>query len=147
MTYHNGHIGQLKLSGLEPLVVTAQTNFINVGERTNVTGSKKFLRLIKEDKYEDALSVALDQVRGGAQILDVNLDEGMIDGKNYGRGLSDAIETQRRFNALDHLMWRQVRLSAGENPDDRIKHIMETKAEFRARVDDLLKELSATTTE
>lgn len=81
MSYSNGHIGQLKLSGLEPLVVTAQTNFINVGERTNVTGSKKFLRLIKEDKYEEALSVALDQVRGGAQILDVNLDEGMIDGK------------------------------------------------------------------
>lgn len=77
----NGHIGYLKLSGLEPLVVTPETNFINVGERTNVTGSKKFLRLIKEDKYEEALSVALDQVRGGAQVLDVNLDEGMIDGK------------------------------------------------------------------
>ncbi len=72
---------QLKLSGLEPLIVTPETNFINVGERTNVTGSKKFLRLIKEDKYEEALSIALDQVRGGAQILDVNLDEGMIDGK------------------------------------------------------------------
>jgi len=81
MNQQNGHIGQLKLSGLEPLVVTPLTNFINVGERTNVTGSKKFLRLIKEDKYEEALSVALDQVRGGAQILDVNLDEGMIDGK------------------------------------------------------------------
>jgi len=74
-------IKQLKLSGLEPLIVTPETNFINVGERTNVTGSKKFLRLIKEDKYEEALSVALDQVRGGAQILDVNLDEGMIDGR------------------------------------------------------------------
>ena len=81
MTHLNGHIGQLKLSGLEPLVVTPQTNFINVGERTNVTGSRKFLKLIKEDKYEEALSVALDQVRGGAQILDVNMDEGMIDGK------------------------------------------------------------------
>ncbi|HXH19406.1 MAG TPA: dihydropteroate synthase, partial [Chitinophagales bacterium] len=81
MTRLNGHIGQLKLSGLEPLVVTPQTNFVNIGERTNVTGSKKFLRLIKEEKYEEALSVALDQVRGGAQILDVNMDEAMIDGK------------------------------------------------------------------
>ena len=72
---------QLKLSGLEPLEFTAESNFINVGERTNVTGSRKFLRLIKEDQYEQALEVALDQVQGGAQILDVNMDEGMIDGK------------------------------------------------------------------
>ncbi|PWH85281.1 methionine synthase [Brumimicrobium oceani] len=71
----------LKLSGLEPLVVTPESNFINIGERTNMTGSKKFLRLIKEDKYEEALEVALDQVQGGAQIIDVNMDEGMIDGK------------------------------------------------------------------
>ncbi len=70
----------LKLSGLEPLIVTPESNFINVGERTNVTGSKKFLRLIKEDNYEEALEVALDQVQGGAQIIDVNMDEGMIDG-------------------------------------------------------------------
>ncbi|MGM0479930.1 MAG: methionine synthase [Bacteroidota bacterium] len=71
----------LKLSGLEPLIVTPESNFINVGERTNVTGSKKFLRLIKEDNYEEALEVALDQVQGGAQIIDVNMDEGMIDGE------------------------------------------------------------------
>ena len=70
----------LKLSGLEPLIVSPESNFINVGERTNVTGSRKFLRLIKEDNFEEALSVALDQVRGGAQILDVNMDEGLIDG-------------------------------------------------------------------
>ena len=70
----------LKLSGLEPLIVTAETNFINVGERTNVTGSRKFLRLIKEEKYDEALSVARDQVEGGAQIIDVNMDEGMLDG-------------------------------------------------------------------
>jgi 5-methyltetrahydrofolate--homocysteine methyltransferase len=70
----------LKLSGLEPLVVTPETNFINVGERTNVTGSRKFLRLIKEEKYDEALSVARDQVEGGAQIIDVNMDEGMLDG-------------------------------------------------------------------
>jgi len=71
----------LTLSGLEPLVVTPESNFINVGERTNVTGSRKFLRLIKEEKYEEALSVARDQVDGGAQIIDVNMDEGMLDGK------------------------------------------------------------------
>jgi len=70
----------LTLSGLEPLVVTPESNFINVGERTNVTGSRKFLRLIKEEKYSEALEVARDQVEGGAQILDVNMDEGMLDG-------------------------------------------------------------------
>jgi len=70
----------LKLSGLEPLIVTPDTNFINVGERTNVTGSRKFLRLIKEEKYEEALSIAKEQVEGGAQIIDVNMDEGMLDG-------------------------------------------------------------------
>jgi 5-methyltetrahydrofolate--homocysteine methyltransferase len=70
----------LKLSGLEPLIVSPESNFINVGERTNVTGSRKFLRLIKEEKYEEALSVAREQVEGGAQIIDVNMDEGMLDG-------------------------------------------------------------------
>ncbi len=71
----------LKLSGLEPLIVTKESNFVNVGERTNVTGSRAFLRMIKEGDFESALSVARDQVEGGAQILDVNMDEGMIDGK------------------------------------------------------------------
>jgi 5-methyltetrahydrofolate--homocysteine methyltransferase len=70
----------LTLSGLEPLIVTPESNFVNVGERTNVTGSRKFLHLIKEERYEEALSVARDQVEGGAQILDVNMDEGMLDG-------------------------------------------------------------------
>ena len=70
----------LKLSGLEPLVVTPESNFINVGERTNVTGSKKFLRLIKEGDFEQALDVARNQVEGGAQVIDVNMDEGMLDG-------------------------------------------------------------------
>jgi len=70
----------MRLSGLEPLVVTPETNFINVGERTNVTGSRKFLRLIKQEKYEEALAIAREQVEGGAQILDVNMDEGMLDG-------------------------------------------------------------------
>ncbi|MEO5789506.1 methionine synthase, partial [Gelidibacter sp.] len=70
----------LTLSGLEPLIVTPESNFINVGERTNVTGSRKFLRLIKDEKYSEALDVARDQVEGGAQIIDVNMDEGMLDG-------------------------------------------------------------------
>ncbi|WP_432411632.1 methionine synthase [Rasiella sp. SM2506] len=71
----------LKLSGLEPLIITPESNFINVGERTNVAGSRRFLRLINEDKYEEALSIAREQVEGGAQILDVNMDDGLIDGK------------------------------------------------------------------
>ncbi|MGB5509667.1 MAG: dihydropteroate synthase, partial [Robiginitalea sp.] len=77
------HTGQryLKLAGLEPLVITPESNFINVGERTNVAGSRRFLRLIKEGEFEAALEVARDQVEGGAQILDVNMDDGLIDGK------------------------------------------------------------------
>lgn len=71
---------KLVLSGLEPLVIGEDTNFVNVGERTNVTGSRKFLRLIKEERYEEALEVAREQVEGGAQIIDVNMDEGMLDG-------------------------------------------------------------------
>ncbi len=70
----------LKLSGLEPLVVTPESNFVNVGERTNVTGSRRFLRLIEQNDYNTAIEIARDQVEGGAQILDVNMDEGMIDG-------------------------------------------------------------------
>jgi 5-methyltetrahydrofolate--homocysteine methyltransferase len=69
----------LKLSGLEAVEITSQSNFVNIGERTNVTGSAKFLKLIKEDKFDEALDVALDQVRGGAQVIDVNMDEGMLD--------------------------------------------------------------------
>src|SRR4030095_13348706 len=71
----------LRLSGLEPLVVRPETNFINIGERTNVTGSKKFARLIREGKYEEALSVARQQVENGAQILDVNMDDALLDGE------------------------------------------------------------------
>lgn len=71
---------KIQLSGLEPLIVRENSNFVNVGERTNVTGSKKFLRLIKEEKFEEALQVARDQVDGGAQIIDINMDEGMLDG-------------------------------------------------------------------
>ncbi|MDQ6904871.1 MAG: methionine synthase, partial [Bacteroidota bacterium] len=71
----------LRLSGLEPLVVRPETLFINVGERTNVTGSKKFARLIREGNYEEALSVARQQVESGAQILDVNMDDALLDGE------------------------------------------------------------------
>ncbi len=80
----NTHVKEtlpLKLSGLEALVITKDTNFVNIGERTNITGSKKFARLILDGNYEEALSVALEQVRNGAQIIDVNMDEGMLDGE------------------------------------------------------------------
>mgnify|MGYP000154951910 FL=1 len=69
-----------RFSGLEPLIVRPETNFLNVGERTNVTGSKKFARLIKENKYEEALSVARQQVENGAQVIDVNMDDALLDG-------------------------------------------------------------------
>jgi 5-methyltetrahydrofolate--homocysteine methyltransferase len=77
----------MTLSGLEPLVFSPEKNFINIGERTNVTGSKKFLRLIKEGLFEEAIDVARDQVEGGAQIIDINMDEGLLDG----------IEAMQRF--------------------------------------------------
>ncbi|MBS1567706.1 MAG: dihydropteroate synthase, partial [Bacteroidetes bacterium] len=70
----------LRLSGLEPLIVRPETNFVNVGERTNVTGSKKFARLIRENKYEEALSVARQQVENGAQVIDINMDDALLDG-------------------------------------------------------------------
>src|SRR5918993_817661 len=71
----------LRLAGLEPLIVRPETNFVNVGERTNVTGSKKFARLIRDNRYEEALSVARQQVESGAQILDVNMDDALLDGE------------------------------------------------------------------
>lgn len=71
----------LRLSGLEPLIVRPETNFVNVGERTNVTGSKKFAKLILNNQYEEALSVARQQVENGAQVIDVNMDDALLDGK------------------------------------------------------------------
>ena len=71
----------MRLSGLEPLILNENSNFINVGERTNVAGSRMFLRLIKEEKFDEALAVARHQVDGGAQIIDINFDDGLIDGK------------------------------------------------------------------
>lgn len=70
----------MRLSGLEPLTIRPESNFVNIGERTNVTGSKKFARLVRENKYEDALSVARQQVENGAQVLDVNMDDALLDG-------------------------------------------------------------------
>jgi 5-methyltetrahydrofolate--homocysteine methyltransferase len=81
MSDQNIHIKPyLRLAGLEPLVIRPETNFVNVGERTNVTGSKKFARLIKENKYEEALSVARQQVENGAQIIDINMDDALLEG-------------------------------------------------------------------
>ncbi len=80
MTERNTIKPYLKLSGLEPLTIRPESNFINVGERTNVTGSKKFARLVRENKYEEALSVARQQVENGAQVLDVNMDDALLDG-------------------------------------------------------------------
>lgn len=72
----------LRISGLEPLTIFSGSNFINIGERTNVSGSRKFARLIREKKYEETLSVAYDQVGGGAQVLDINMDDAMLDSEN-----------------------------------------------------------------
>jgi 5-methyltetrahydrofolate--homocysteine methyltransferase len=71
----------MRLAGLEPLVIRPETNFVNVGERTNVTGSRKFARLIREEKYEEALGIARQQVESGAQILDINMDDALLDGQ------------------------------------------------------------------
>ena len=71
----------MHLSGLEPLILNENSNFINIGERTNVAGSRKFLRLVKEENFDEALDIARHQVDGGAQIVDINMDDGLIDGK------------------------------------------------------------------
>ncbi|MEJ5262344.1 MAG: methionine synthase [Ignavibacterium sp.] len=84
----------LRLSGLEPVVLRPDSNFMNIGERTNVAGSKKFARLIKEEKYDEALSVARDQVEGGAQVLDVNMDEGMLDSEKAMTKFLNLLESE-----------------------------------------------------
>src|SRR5678809_895435 len=84
----------LRLSGLEPLVVRPETNFVNIGERTNVTGSKKFARLIREDKYEEALSVARQQVESGAQVLDVNMDDALLDGEKAMKTFLNLLQSE-----------------------------------------------------
>ena len=108
----NYKIGKLKLSGLEPLIVDKDSIFVNIGERTNVTGSAKFLRLIKENKYEEAIEVALDQVRGGAQVIDVNMDEGMLDSEaamvRYLNLLASEPEISRVPVMVDSSKWHVI---------------------------------------
>lgn len=84
----------LRLSGLEPLVIRPETNFVNVGERTNITGSKKFARLIRENRLEEALSVARQQVESGAQILDVNMDDALLDGEKAMTDFLNVIQSE-----------------------------------------------------
>lgn len=102
----------LKLSGLEPLVFTPELNFVNIGERTNVTGSKKFARLILNGQFDEALEVALDQVRGGAQVLDVCMDEGMLDGEaamvKYLNLLASEPEISRIPIVVDSSKWNII---------------------------------------
>lgn len=102
----------LRLSGLEPLVLRPETNFVNIGERTNVAGSKKFARLIKEEKYEDALSVAKEQVAGGSQVLDVSMDEAMIDSEKamtrFLNMLSSDPEIARLPIMIDSSKWSVI---------------------------------------
>ncbi|WP_373496392.1 methionine synthase [Aquiflexum sp.] len=102
----------MKLSGLEPLVFTPEINFVNIGERTNVTGSKKFARLILNGLYDEALEVALDQVRGGAQILDVCMDEGMLDGvvamKKFLNLIASEPEISRIPIMIDSSRWEII---------------------------------------
>ncbi len=93
-------ISPLMLSGLEPLILTKDLNFINVGERTNVTGSKRFLNLIKTERYEDALEVARDQVEGGAQIIDINMDEAMIDSQKVMTIFLNLIATEPTISRI-----------------------------------------------
>jgi 5-methyltetrahydrofolate--homocysteine methyltransferase len=102
----------LQLSGLEAVTITPSSNFTNIGERTNVTGSAKFLKLIKEDKFDEALEVALDQVRGGAQVIDVNMDEGMLDSKaamvKYLNLMASEPEIYRLPVMIDSSKWEVI---------------------------------------
>jgi 5-methyltetrahydrofolate--homocysteine methyltransferase len=102
----------LQLSGLEAIEITPQSNFVNIGERTNVTGSAKFLKLIKEDNFDEALTVALDQVRGGAQVIDVNMDEGMLDSQaamvRYLNLMASEPEISRIPVMIDSSKWEVI---------------------------------------
>ena len=91
---------RLRLSGLEPLTVSPESNFVNVGERTNVTGSKKFARLIREEQYDEALEIAKGQVDGGAQIIDVNMDEGMLESEVIMRKFLNLIASEPEISKL-----------------------------------------------
>ena len=110
--YNNkwSNLPNLKLSGLEPLEVTPTTNFVNIGERTNVAGSRLFLRLIKEEKFDEALSIARDQVDGGAQIIDINMDDAMLDG---------VAAMRRDVNEFAHAKLRDGEALAAAGDDQR----------------------------
>ena len=99
----------MRLSGLEAITINKASNFINIGERTNVTGSLKFKRLIKENNYEEALTIALNQVEGGAQVIDVNMDDGMLDGKecmvNFLNLVASAPDISRVPIMIDSSKW------------------------------------------
>ena len=95
---------QMRLSGLEPLVITPESMFVNVGERTNVTGSRKFLRLIKNEEYDEALSVAQHQVEGGAQIIDVNMDEGMLESADVMRDFLNLMGAEPEISRLPFMI-------------------------------------------
>ncbi len=103
---------ELLLSGLEPLRVNATTGFINVGERTNVTGSKKFARLIKESKYDEALSIARQQVESGAQVIDVNVDEGMLDSEKVMKEFLNLVASEPEISRvpvmIDSSKWQVI---------------------------------------
>lgn len=103
---------KIQLSGLEALVATNESNFINVGERTNVTGSKKFLELIKNDQFEEALAIAKEQVEGGAQIIDINMDEALIDGvaamKRFLRLIASEPDISRVPIMIDSSKWEII---------------------------------------
>jgi len=102
----------LKLSGLEPLIVDENSNFINIGERTNVAGSRKFLRLIKDELFDEALSVARQQVENGAQIIDINMDDGLIDGKeamvNFLKLIASEPDISRVPIMIDSSKWEII---------------------------------------
>lgn len=103
---------ELLLSGLEPLRVNSTTGFINIGERTNVTGSKKFARLVKESKYDEALSIARQQVESGAQVIDVNVDEGMLDSEKVMKEFLNLIASEPEISRvpvmIDSSKWQVI---------------------------------------
>jgi 5-methyltetrahydrofolate--homocysteine methyltransferase len=103
---------ELQLSGLEPLKLDSTTGFVNIGERTNVTGSKKFARLIRESKYDEALSVARQQVENGAQVIDINVDEGMLDSENVMKEFLNLIASEPEISRvpvmIDSSKWQVI---------------------------------------
>jgi len=131
---------ELRLSGLEPLLVNATTGFINIGERTNVTGSRKFARLVKEEKYDEALSVAREQVENGAQVIDINVDEGMLDSEQVMHDFVNLIASEPEIARvplmIDSSKWsvieRGLRCSQGKSIVNSIS-LKEGEEIFRER--------------